>query len=389
MSTLYVTEPRALVKKDGDTLLVQIAEENCEKDRPPAEGDGAEAKVVNERGKKIRTVRIPLIKVDQVVIIGDATITSPALHALLENHVEVCFLSYYGNFLGRLSPEFSKNSLIRLEQHRAHDDPARALALAKQFVTGKLSNYRTLLMRRLRKEPPDRKLENAEIERAVAMLKGVIEKVERFQGWKVGEQDKTVRIPSDGQYPTNPAVQVVNDLLGLEGAGSADYFGVFGKMLKCDWGFSGRHKRPPTDPVNALLSYGYTLLMHKVQSAIGIVGLDPFFGFLHSSQYGKPSLALDLMEEFRPVIVDSVVMTLINTGALKREDFIAELGTFRLTDAGRRTFLEKFEERLNTAIEHPTFGYKATYQRCLELQTRLLSKHLTGEIPIYPPFIVR
>ena len=374
MSTLYVTEPRALVKKDGDTLLVQIAEEQCEKDRPPAEGDGAEANVVTERGKKIRTVRIPLIKVDQVVIIGDATITSPALHALLENHVEVCFLSYYGNFLGRLSPEFSKNSLIRLEQHRAHDDPARALALAKQFVTGKLANYRTLLMR------TNRKLENAEIEQAVAMLKGVIEKVERFQGWKVGEQDKTV---------TNPAVEVVNDLLGLEGAGSADYFGVFGKMLKCDWGFAGRHKRPPTDPVNALLSYGYTILMHKVQSAIGVVGLDPFFGFLHSSQYGKPALALDLMEEFRPVIVDSVVMTLINTGALKREDFIAELGTFRLTDTGRRTFLEKLEERLNTPIEHPTFGYKATYQRCLELQTRLLSKHLTGEIPIYPPFIVR
>jgi CRISPR-associated protein Cas1 len=124
MSTLYVTEPRALVKKDGDTLLVQIAEEQCEKDRPPAEGDGAEANVVSERGKKMRTVRIPLIKVDQVVIMGDATITSPALHTLLENHVEVCFLSYYGNFLGRLSPEFSKNSLIRLEQHRAHDDPS-------------------------------------------------------------------------------------------------------------------------------------------------------------------------------------------------------------------------------------------------------------------------
>ncbi len=374
MSTLYVTEPRALVKKDGDTLLVQIAEEQCQKDSPPAEGEGAEANVISERGKRMRTVRVPLIKVDQVVIAGDATVTSPALHALLENHVEVCFLSYYGNFLGRLSPEFSKNSLIRIEQHRAHDDPARALVLAKQFVAGKLSNCRTLLMR------TNRKLENAEIEQAVAMLKTMVEKVECFQGWKVDWRDSQA---------TNPAVEVVNDLLGLEGAGSAEYFGAFGKMLKFDWGFGGRHKRPPTDPVNALLSYGYTILMHKVQSAIGIVGLDPFIGFLHSSQYGKPALALDLMEEFRPVTVDSVVMTLINTGALKREDFVEELGTFRLTDAGRRTFLEKFEERLNTPVEHPTFGYKATYQRCLELQTRLLSKHLTGEIPVYPPFIVR
>ncbi len=119
------------------------------------------------------------------------------------------------------------------------------------------------------------------------------------------------------------------------------------------------------------------------------MGLDPYIGFLHSSQYGKPALALDLMEEFRGPIVDSVVITLINTGALKREDFVEEAGTFRMNDAARRTFLEKFEERLNTQIEHPTFGYKATYQKCLELQTRLLAKNLTGEIPAYPPFLVR
>lgn len=374
MSTLYVTEPHALVKKDGDTLIVQIPEDRRDATRPLAEGEGAQEKVEIERGKKMRVVRVPLIKVDQVVVFGDVTLTAPALHALLENHVEVCFLSHYGNFIGRLSPEFSKNSLVRLEQHRAHDDPGRALALAKQCVWGKLSNLRTLLMR------ANRKLENAEIEQAVTALKGIIEKVERFEAANAPVEEKT---------PTNPAVAVVNDLLGLEGMGSSLYFGVFGKLLKADWGFSGRSKRPPTDPVNAMLSYGYTLLMHKVQSAIGVVGLDPYVGFLHSSQYGKPALALDLMEEFRGPIVDSVVITLVNTGALKREDFVEEVGTYRMNDAARRTFLGKFEERLNTLIEHPTFGYKATYQRCLELQTRLLAKSLTGEIPGYPPFLVR
>ena len=374
MSTLYVTEQHALVKKDGDTLIVQIPEDKCKDARPPAEGENAEANVETDHGKKLRVVRVPLIKVDQVVVFGDATITSPALHALLGNQVEVCFLSYYGNFLGRLSPEFSKNSLIRLEQHRAHDDPSRALAFAKQFVGGKLSNFRTLLMR------ANRKLEDAEIEQAVAALKAMIEKVERYQ---------RNASPAPEEMPTNPAVAVVNDLLGLEGMGSAHYFGVFGKLLKPDWGYTGRSKRPPTDPVNALLSYGYTILMHKVQSAIGVVGLDPYIGFLHSSQYGKPALALDLMEEFRGPIVDSVAITLINTGALKREDFVEEAGTFRMNDSARRTFLEKFEERLNTLIEHPTFGYKATYHKCLELQTRLLAKNLTGEIPAYPPFLVR
>jgi len=374
MSTLYITEQHALVKKDGDTLIVQIPEDKCKDAKPPADGENTQASSEIEHGKKMRIVRIPLIKVDQVVVFGDATITSPVLHALLENHVEVCFLSYYGNFLGRLSPQFSKNSLIRIEQHRAHDDPQRALTLAKQFVGGKLSNFRTLLMR------ANRKLEIAEIDQAVGAMKTIIEKVERFE-----------RAPVEAPEPppTNPAVAVVNDLLGWEGMGSAHYFGVFGKLLKQDWGFQGRTKRPPTDPVNALLSYGYTILMHKVSSAIGVVGLDPYIGYLHSSQYGKPALALDLMEEFRSTIVDSVVITLINTAALKREDFVEEAGTYRMNDAARRTFLEKFEERMNTPIEHPTFGYKATYQKCLELQTRLLAKSLTGEIPAYPPFVTR
>jgi CRISPR-associated protein Cas1 len=164
---------------------------------------------------------------------------------------------------------------------------------------------------------------------------------------------------------------------------------VFAKLLKQDLGFRKRARRPPTDPVNALLSFGYVLLANQVASAVNMAGLDPYVGFLHGSKYGKPALALDLMEEFRPIVVDSVVLTLINTGAIKQDDFTEVLGAFRLTEAGRKTFLQKHEERLNTTIQHPTFEYKVTYRKAIEVQTRLLGKWLTGEVPDYVPFVVR
>ncbi len=366
MTTLYVTEPRALVKKDGDTLSVHIPEDK-------------------EKGTDKRTVRVPLIKVDQVVVYGDATITSPALAALLENRVEVCFLSMYGKFRGRLSPSFSKNALIRIEQHRAHNDPARALDLAQRFVVGKLSNMRTLLLR------ANRKLELAEVAQAAESLKRMSDRALALGRVSDGDDDFSDLNELLGIVEAEPdsLPEPIETLLGLEGAGSAAYFGVFARLLKQELGFKGRVRRPPTDPVNALLSYGYVLLMHQIESAINIVGLDPFIGYLHAAKYGRPALALDLMEEFRPVVVDSVALSLINNQMLTAESFIAELGAYRLTDKARRTFLEKFEERLNTQIEHPTFGYKATYKRCLELQVRLLAKRLTGEVPEYVSFLVR
>jgi CRISPR-associated protein Cas1 len=353
MATLYLTEQRSFVRKDGDTLVVQI----------PAN---------KERGTDKRKVRVPLIKVDQVVVLGDSTVSTPALLALLEQKADVCFCSFHGQFRGRLAPGFPKNSLLRIEQHRAHSDPDRALTLAKSFVQGKLSNQRTLLLR------SNRKRKDEKVARAASSIKGVLGQVDELE-------------PDGG--PPDPSVpqadSAIGTLLGLEGAGGSFYFSAFGRLLNQDLDFRRRAKRPPTDPVNALLSYGYVLLMNKVASAIQLVGLDPFVGFLHSSQYGKPALALDLMEELRPVIVDSVALTVINNRILKRDDFDEELGAYRLSESGRRSFLTKFEERLNTEIQHPTFGYKATYKKCLELQVRLLAKTLTGEIPAYPPLVVR
>ena len=355
MATLYLTEPRSLVKKDGDTLVVHIPENK-------------------ERGTAKRKVRVPLIKVTQAVVYGDVTLTSPALAALLKQKTDVCFCSYYGRFQGRLSPPLGKNSLIRLEQHRAHNDPVRALTLARACVRGKLANMRAMLMR------ANRKRDDPAIAQAVASLKGVLNQVDELE-------PEAAAAPPDPSRPQ--ADSAIGTLLGLEGAGTAFYFGVLGRLLKGGWGFERRQRRPPRDPVNALLSFGYVLLMNQVASAISVVGLDPYVGFLHSSQFGKPALALDVMETFRTPVVDSVVLTLLNNGMLTRRDFRENLGAYRLTDKGRRTFLTKFEERLDTEIKHPVFGYKATYRRSLELEVRLVAKWLTGEIRQFKPFVVR
>jgi CRISP-associated protein Cas1 len=177
----------------------------------------------------------------------------------------------------------------------------------------------------------------------------------------------------------------------MEGAGSAAYFRCFGTLLNDSrqWPFPGRVKRPPTDPVNSLLSFGYSLLTNKVADAVQLVGFDHFVGYLHSSVYGRPALALDLMEEFRPIIVDSVVLTMLNKRMLTPADFVVELGAYRLKDERRKVFFTQFEERLNEEVIHPLFGYKVTYRRCLELQARLLGKALTGEIDEYPPLLIK
>ncbi len=354
MATLYLTEQQTLVKKDGDTLVVHIPENK-------------------ETGASKRSVRVPLIKIDRVVVQGNSTLTSPAITALMEHHAEVTFLDYYGRFQGHLAPIFSKNGQLRLSQTAAHHDPIHHHHLTQTFILGKLHNMRTMLMR------ANRKRQNETITNAVAALQKTIQ--------------QTGQIPPDPALP-DPARPQANSaygrLQGYEGSGTATYFNSFKHLLNAPDLFNGRTRRPPLDPVNALLSYGYTILLNQIISAIGTVGLDPYVGYLHTSQYGKPALALDLMEEFRPLIVDSVVISIFNNGILQRKHFTTELGgAHRLSDYGRRTFLTKLEARFDETITHPTFNYKATYRRSLELQARLLAKYLMNEIPAYPPFLTR
>lgn len=331
MATLYLTEQYAYVKKRDDSLVVQLPD------------------------KQKRD--IPLMKIDHVIVVGEITLTTSALTALLEQGAEICYLSVRGDYRGRLSPPFSKNTFVRRRQYAACADAAQTLLVSRWIITGKLANQRTLLLR------GNRKVDDPEIAAAAATLK----------------QGMTAALPATD----------LESLRGIEGNGAAAYFGAFGRLLRQDLGFTRRVRRPPTDPVNALLGLAYTCLMNQVCAAIQTVGLDPYAGYLHTAQYARPSLALDLMEEFRAVIADSVVLTLINNRVVQADDFDEELGTCRLQAAGRRRFYEQFEERLNTEIVHPVFGYKTIYRRCMELQVRLLAKWLEGDIPEYPPFTVR
>ncbi|HCI81957.1 MAG TPA: type I-D CRISPR-associated endonuclease Cas1 [Ktedonobacter sp.] len=366
MPTLYLTEAYALVRRDSeDTLLVQI---------PERKNKGG---VITAAARK---ERIPLVKIDEVVVMGEITLTASAMHMLLERDIEITFLGQYGQFKGRLSPTFSKNAVLRMAQYRTHQDMRTRCDLARRFVMGKLMNQRTMLQRYQRRQA------DPEMQQAIEQITTLLQQLAALS------VDTPVRTPQsiasgDNQVAGTP----LETILGMEGAASAAYFRNFGKLLSDprQWPFPGRVKRPPTDPVNALLSFGYSLLTNKVASAVQLVGFDHFIGYLHSSFYGRPSLALDLMEEFRPIIVDSIVLTLLNNRMLTSQDFVAEVGAYRLKDGKQKVFFTKLEERLNEEIQHPLFGYKTTYKRCIELQARLLGKYLTGEIDAYPPLRIR
>ena len=365
MPTLYLNEERTLVRRDGeDGLLVEI---------PERRGKGG---VVLAAARK---EHVPLVKIDEVAALGEVTLTASALHLLLERNIEITFLGHYGQFKGRLSPPFSKNSLLRMAQYRAHHDMAKRCELARRFVIGKLSNQRQRLLRY------NRSHQDEEMSQAAQQLTNVIQQLITLSIDEPGGMQPL----AGGDNPVEGTS--LETILGLEGAGSAAYFRCFGKLVSDQeqWSFAGRVKRPPTDPVNSLLSFGYSLLTNKVASAVQLVGFDHFVGYLHSSFYGRPALALDILEEFRPIIVDSVVLTLFNHRMLSPDDFVVELGAYRLKQEKRKVFFTKLEERLNEEIHHPIFGYKTSYRRCIELQVRLLAKYLTGEIDEYPPFLVR
>lgn len=368
MPTLYLTEERALVRRDSkDCLLVQIPE------RRESGGDVLTA---------ARKEYIPLVKIDDVVVMGEVTLTASALHLLLENNLEVTFLGHYGQFKGRLSPPFSKNALLRQAQYRAHQNMEQRCRLARQFAIGKLTNQRTRLLRHQRSSPgANAGLTSQAIEQIASVLQQL--NTVSFENVKT-----TVPLASgDNRVEGTP----LETILGLEGAGSAAYFRCFGDLLTDPqlWPFAQRVKRPPTDAINSLLSFSYSLLNKQVANAVQLVGFDHFVGYLHSSVYGRPALALDLMEEFRPLIADSVALSLLNKRMLTPNDFIVELGAYRIKQERRGIFFTQFEERLNEEITHPIFGYKATYRRCIELQARLLAKYLIGEIDEYPPLLIR
>ena len=347
MATLYLTEQYSVVKLEGEALRIQLP---------------------SDEGKRV--VRVPLAKIEQVLVLGDITLTTPALHALLERRIGVHYLSARGRSYGSLTADWGKNSGVRLAQYALYCDPARRFAVAQQCVAGKLLNMRTTLLRYARSR--DR---NTTLQQAADEIRACLREL--------------ARLPAPATIDPTDRMHGLGPLLGLEGNASAAYYGVLGQLLKGVWHFPGRVKRPPTDPVNALLSFGYSVLTNQIVSLIHAVGLDPGLGMLHQPGFGKPALALDLIEAFRPIIVDSVVITLINTGQIGPGDFTEEVGAYWLTDGTRKTFLEKLEARLNERVQHPIFGYQVSYRRCIELQARLFAKYAQGEIPRFVPFTVR
>lgn len=251
-----------------------------------------------------------------------------------------------------------KNIGLRIAQFKAAGDATVSLGLARRFVSGKVRNCRTLLRRN----------HSAPCQAALRELARLTNRAE-----------------------SAPAAEV---LLGIEGTAARIYFQHFAGMLKSppDWppfDFAGRNRRPPADPVNALLSFVYALLVKDVAAAILKVGLDPHLGFFHRPRYGRPALALDLAEEFRPLIGDSVVLSVINNGEVRLDDFALRCGSAALTPKGRRALIAAYERRLDAQVTHPLFGYTITYRRVLEVQARLLSRYLTGDLADYRPFVTR
>ena len=333
MGTLYISTNDAFIGKTDERLRV--------------------------RAQKETLLDVPLIKVDGVVVLGRATVSPAALIELLERKIPLSFMTGTGRFLGRLEPELNKNIFVRSAQWQAAGESDRAVHVVQGFIRGKLKNYRHMLLRAQREGING-------LESGIARLEQAIQPIHQ--------------------------TSIIDALRGLEGAGSAAYFANLNGLIRNrDFTFESRCRRPPTDPVNALLSFGYALLSHDIQGAINIVGFDPYLGYLHTQRYGRPSLALDLMEEFRPLVVDTMVLSALNRKALTSEDFASEpvSHAVSLTDEGRRKFLRLYEQKKQSKFKHPVMGRQCTYQEAFEIQTRLLAKYLMGEIEKYPPLVLK
>jgi CRISPR-associated protein Cas1 len=319
---------------------------------------------VKDKDSVVQQVRIP--EICQLNLMGNVQISTQAVHALCEAGVPVCYFSMGGWFYGITTGLCTKNVFVRQTQYGLANQEWFCLKLARELVAAKVRNQRTLLLRN-------------HIEPDANALAGLKQMAERAA-----------------------AARSLPELLGIEGHASRLYFGQFQGMIKLEpetrpdqlpklfrFDFAGRNRRPPRDAVNALLSLGYALLTKDLTIAGYAAGFDPMMGFYHQPRFGRPALALDLMEPFRPLIVDSAVLTAINTGMVTPADFLAVGDSVALKPQGRKAFFRAYELRMDTLVTHPLFGYRVSYRRLLELQVRLLAKVMEGELEKYPAFVTR
>ena len=326
---LYVQTQGAMVGKSGDRLSIKYKDE-----------------VLAERR---------LMDVSQVSLFGNVMISAQVLRELTTRGIPVCHLTYGGWFHGLTSGLAHKNVELRIHQFEIAADAQRSLQIARCFISGKIRNSRTLLRRHL-------------------------------------TEDETGILPSLAEFRQRAErATSAETLLGLEGMAAKTYFaGLFALLNgRHDFDVNDRNRRPPKDPVNAVLSFVYSLLVKELTVVLQGVGFDPMLGFFHRPRYGRPSLALDVAEEYRPLIGDSVTLMAFNNGEVDRSSFLERAGAVTLTESGRKSIIAAFERRLEQEVTHPIFGYRVSYRRIMEVQARLLARTITGELPAYVPFCTR
>jgi len=328
MATLYVTEPGSRVEKEYQRLLVTKDDEILQ--------------------------RVPLRRVQEVVLVGRVGVTTPALLALLDAGAGLTMITRHGRLRGRLSPPISGNAQLRRQQYEKAVDADFCLDFARSVVRGKLVNSRSMMRRLLRR-------------RRDKLPEGLLDRI----------QDALAEVKTAAS---------MDALRGIEGAAARAYFGFVRESLRVDTSFQRRARRPPPDPINALLSLGYTLLGAAMISALEVVGLDPYVGFFHADKYGRPALALDLIEEFRAPVVDSLVLTLFNKKMIEPDDFRpGKEGGVYLTRQGQKVFFREFSDRLETRVKHWT-GRRFSYRKLLEVQARVAASVILGKRERYRPF---
>ena len=337
LNTLYVSTQGAYLCHEGESVLVRVEKET--------------------------KLRVPIHMLGGIVCFGQVACSQPLMGLCGQRGVLISYLTEFGKFLARVQGPVSGNVLLRRQQYRLADSPADALNIARTFVAGKIANCRTVLQRALRDHECDDGRDD--IEAVILRLAHLLRELEQ--------------------------VQSVDELRGKEGEAANRYFGVFDHLIaaqKETFLFETRNRRPPMDNMNALLSYIYTLLTHDANAALETVGLDPQVGFLHAERPGRPSLALDLMEEFRAFFGDRLALSLINLKQLQARDFtMSESGAVTLSDDARKTLLTAYQKRKQEEIVHPFLGEKVQIGLLPHLQAMLLARHIRGDMDGYPPFI--
>jgi len=340
LNTLYVTTEGAWLRKDGANIVMEV-----------------EGQV---RG------RLPAHMLESLVCIGRILVSPPLLGYCSEHGISVCYLAPNGKFLARVEGPVSGNVLLRREQYRRSDDPQGCAAIVRNLLIGKVHNQRAVISRGLRDhgEAVTEEARNSLIH-ACKRLRRILHKLE--------------------EVPTTDVMR------GLEGEAAQAYFSVFNHLLRAGnpaLSFKGRSRRPPLDAVNALLSFLYTLLTHDCRSALETTGLDPAVGFLHRDRPGRPSLALDLVEEFRPLLADRLALSLINRQQLNERDFrTLDNGAVLLKEDARKIVLTAYQDRKREELRHTFLEEKAPIGLFPAIQAQLLARHLRGDLDAYPPFL--